>query len=443
MSGLIDDDPASQEARAGRERDPDDARQLQRRLQNRRYRESHPEQNAATRRRWVGANRDRVREYNRQWRAKNLERARELNRESARRAALRVKREAEQQARGRARAKSWREGHPDEVRDYQTRWVEQNRAKVRGYYNDYYRTHRDEVNARAAARRDADAECMKQARKAWAERNKDRLAELQRERRKDPDIYQAQLEANAAARRLKRRLQNAGLPPKQLRPVTAAERRAHEQVAEAYFSDPTLAEHVRQSAVFTETLTAHLRVHEPQAREFAAAYSASRSPLGLPPVEVDGVMYARVVEVVLAGLPHAELLTSRDIVGAVRSSRAILQREARERQFEHLLRAVVAHVNNQRGRLELDVEMENCARVRRDLPRVQTDALLVQLALQEVVGRVLTNRLTVADIQSVCRSAKTRVMTPIAGHLSGASASVRDTGTVFGRLGSSGIVPNS
>jgi hypothetical protein len=120
------------------------------------------------------------------------------------------------------------------VRAYQVRWVEQNREKVGGYYNDYYRTQRDEVNKRATARRDANPEPIKRARKAWAERNKARLVELQRTRRSDPDVYQAQLESDAAARRL----QNIGLPPKQLRPATAAERRANGSLSEAFFNDP-------------------------------------------------------------------------------------------------------------------------------------------------------------------------------------------------------------
>jgi hypothetical protein len=419
MSGPIDEDPARREARASRERDLDDARRLQRRDRNRRYRERHPEQNAATRRKWVDANRERIRENNRQWRAENLERARELNRESARRAARRTKREAERQAQGKARAKRWRETHLEEVRAYQARWVEQNREKVRGYYNDYYRTHRDDVNKRAAARRDADPEPMKRARKAWAERNKERLAVLQRERRKDPDIYQAQLDANAASRRLRRRLQHAGLPPKRLHSVTAAERRAHEQAAEQYFSDPSLGEHVRQSAVFTETLTAHVRDHGPQMRQFAAAYIASRSRHGLPPIEVDEVLWARAVEVVLANVRRTELLTSRDIAGAVRSSKATLQREQREQQFARLLKAVVEHVNSQRSRLVVDCEIENRARAQRGLPRVQADALLVQLALHEVVERIATSSLRVSDIRSVCNAAKSRIVTPSAGYLVG------------------------
>jgi hypothetical protein len=413
MSEPSDADSASRDGMASRSPASDDERRLRKRDYNRRYRERHPEQNAATRRIWVEANRDRIRESNRRWRAENIERARQLNRNAARRAALRRQRDAEQRARAQERAKQWRESHLDEVRSHHAQWVALNREKVREYSARYYEAHRDEINERSAARRDANPERAKQWRKAWAERNKGRLAELQRERRSDPRVYQAQLEANAAARRLKRRLKNAGLPPKQVHPVAAAERRAHERAAEQYFTDPSLAERVRQSAVFAETLTAHLRDHEPQMREFAAAYVASRSRLGLPPVGIEEMVSARAVDVVLGKLQHTDLLASRDIAAAVRNSRAILRREQRDRQIDQLLRAVVTHANDQRDRLELDIEIENRARAHRGLPRVQTDALLVQLALREVVDRVPINQLTAENIRAVCRAARPRVLHPL------------------------------
>ena len=393
-------------------RESDDARRLRKREYNRRYREKHSEQNAAIRRRWVEANRDRIRESNRQWRANNIDRARRLNRDAARRAALRRQRDAALRMRGRARAKEWRESHLDEVRKYHSQWVEKNREKIRDYSARYYEAHRAEIIERSAARRDANPERPKQWRKAWAERNKERLAELQRERRSDPDVYQAQLEANAAARRLKRRLKNAGLPPKQVHAVPAAERRANERAAEEYFSDPLLAEHVRQSAVFTETLTAHLREHEPQMWEFAAAYVASRARLGLSAVGVEEVMYSRAVDIVLGELRRTELLTSRDIASAVRSSRALLRRERHDRQFDQLLKAVVAHANNQRDRLDPDVRLENRARARHGLPQVQPGALLVKLALREVVDQLEIGQLSAADIRVVCRAAKARIVDP-------------------------------
>ncbi|WP_147364595.1 hypothetical protein [Cryobacterium melibiosiphilum] len=59
-----------------------------------------------------------------------------------------------------------RQQHPERKREYQQRWVEQNRDKIREYSQRYYKHHRDEVNARAVARRDADPERTKQTTKA-------------------------------------------------------------------------------------------------------------------------------------------------------------------------------------------------------------------------------------------------------------------------------------
>jgi len=424
MSGPADEDAEPQGAPVGRARDQDDASRQRNREQNRRYRESHPEQHAANRRRWVEANRDRVREMNRRWRAEHLERARQLNRDSMRRAAARDRRQAEQRARGRERAKRWRDEHPDRVRDYQQHWVEENREKMREYYNRYYRNHRDEVNARAAARRDADPERAKEARKAWAERNKELRAESQRIRRSDPEIYRTQLEANAAARRLRRWLENAGLRPKQLHPATAAERRANDREAAAYFSDPALSEHVRQSTVFTESLTEHMLKNGAQMREFADAYAATRSRMGLPPVPVEDIMYARAVEFVSESQRRTDLLTSRDVAAAVRSVKSTVERHERKQQFERLVKAVVGHVNRNHSRLGVDAEMENLARSQRAMPRLPVESLVVQLALQEVVDRAPTSRLRVADVRRAFHAAKIRVVTPVEGNTIGSGASV-------------------
>jgi hypothetical protein len=171
--------------------------------------------------------------------------------------------------------------------------MEENHEKVREYYNRYYVNHRDEVNARAAARRDADPERTRHASEQWAERNKERRAELQRNRRSHPETYQSELTANAAARCLKRRLAQAGLPPKQLHPNTAAERRANEREAGAYFGDPAFPEHLRQFTVFAESLTEHMLKNGVRMRDFAKAYVATRERMGLRPVPIEDIMCAR------------------------------------------------------------------------------------------------------------------------------------------------------
>ena len=368
---------------------------------------------AENRRKWVAENRDRIREINRLWRAVHLERARQLNRDSMRRATARRRRDAEVRARGRERAKRWREAHPDRKRAYQQRWVEQHREKVREYYNRYYESHRDEVNAWAAARRDADPDRAKQASKEWAERNKKRRAELQRIRRSDPQTYQAELETNAAAKHLKRRLSHTGLPPKQLHPATAAERRANEREADAYFNDLALPEHLRQLTVFAESLTEHMLENGARMREFAGAYAATRARMGLPMVSVENIVYSRAVEIITQRMRRVDLLTSRNVAAAVRSTQAEVPRFERQQQFDHLVKAVVAHAHRNSVRLAADAEMENQARSRRGRPRVPVGSLVAQLVTQEFIERLPTSSLTIDDARNAARIAGLHIATSL------------------------------
>ncbi|WP_140425615.1 hypothetical protein [Cryobacterium sp. N19] len=299
--------------------------------------------------------------------------------------------------------------HPERRREYQQRWVAENREKVREYYNRYYEAHRGEVNARGAARRDADPERTKQITRQWAERNKERRAELQRNRRSDPEIYRSELEANAAARRRKRSLSRAGLPPKLLHATTAAERRANEREADAYFSDSSRPEHLRQFTVFAESLTEHMLKNGARMRDFADAYVETRARMGLPPVSVETIVYAQAVEFVTERMRRVDLLTGRDVAAAVRATEAMVRREERQQQFERLIRTVVTHAHRNSARFLVDAEMDNQARTHRGKPRVPVESLVVQLAMQEVVGRVPTNRLTIEDARNVARVAQQRV----------------------------------
>ncbi|TFD54162.1 hypothetical protein E3T43_13005 [Cryobacterium sp. Hh7] len=368
---------------------------------------------ADKRRQYVAANRDRIREMNRLWRSEHLDRARELNRESMRRAAARRHREAEVRARGRERAKRWRVEHTERRREYQQRWVAENREKVREYYNRYYEAHRDEVNARAAARRDVDPERAKQITRQWAERNKERRAELQRNRRSDPEIYQSELEANAAARRLKLSLSRAGLPPKRIHVATAAERRANEREADAYFNAPLRPEHLRQCTVFAESLTDHMLKNGARMREFADAYVETRAHMGLPPIPVENIVYARAVEIVAERMRRVDLLTGRDVAAAVRSTQAEVRREERQQQMDELAKAIMVHFHQDSERLNAKAEMENRARAHRGMPRVPAESLVVQLALQDVIERVPTSRLTKADARTAVRIAGLHIATSL------------------------------
>ncbi|WP_140425661.1 hypothetical protein [Cryobacterium sp. N19] len=254
----------------------------------------------------------------------------------------------------------------------------ENREKVREYYNRYYEAHRNEVNARAAARRDADPERKKQITRQWAERNKERRAELQRLRRSHPEIYQSELEANAAARRLKRSLSRAGFPPKLLHATTAAERRASEREGHAYFTDPSRPEHLRQFTMFAESLTEHMLKNDTRMREFAEAYVETRALMGLPSVPAETIVHARAVEIIAERMRRVDLLTSRDVAAAVRSTKAEVRRVERQQQFDQLVRAVVTQVQRNCKRYVVEAEMENQARARRGKPRAPVESLFVQ-----------------------------------------------------------------
>ncbi|MFE5671674.1 hypothetical protein ACFQ58_08695 [Agromyces sp. NPDC056523] len=375
----------------------------------RRWRQANLDRLHEQSRAWKAAHPERVRELNRRWREEHLDRSRQQNRDSARRAAARKRREADTRRKARERAKRWREEHPERVRAYQQRWVEANRDKVREYYNRYYATHRDEVSERAAARRDADPERSKQVSREWAERNKERRAELQRRRRSDPEIYQAELEANAAARRLKRRLARAGLPPKRIHPTTAADRRANESEAAAYFDDPKRDEHLRQFSIFAETLKEYMVENGGRMMEFARAYAERRDRLGLPPVDVNRIVESRAVEVVIRQLRSVDLLTSRDIAAAVRSARVVVQHHERHEQLDQLVRAIVRQVEGHRERLTSEAALEIVARRRRGRESGSLESILVQLAAQEVVPLLNTSRLTTADARAAGRAARARI----------------------------------
>lgn len=280
---------------------------------------------------------------------------------------------------------------------------------MREYYNRYYATHRDEVSVRAAARRDADPDRTRRASKEWAERNKERRAELQRERRRDPETYRAELEANAAARRLKRRLAREGLPPKRLHPATAAERRSHDREAAAYFRDPALNEHVRQFTVFAEALTEHMLEHAQTMRELARSYANRRRRLGLPPVDIERVVYARAVDVVIARVRRADLLTSRDIAAAVRSSETAVRRAERRQELERLMNAIVRHVEHHLERLTREATIETRARHLSGKPTMAFEYVIAEIAMQELLEGLASVGLVAADSRTAARAAARQI----------------------------------
>ena len=119
----------------------------------------------------------------------------------------------------------------------------------------------------------------------------------------------------------------------------------------AYFSDPTLLEHLGQSTVFAESLTKRMLKNGASMREFAEAYAATRARMGLQPVHAADIMYARAVEIVIQSTHRVDLLTSRDAASAVRSTKAAVWQEERKQQLERRVKVLVAHTQQNLARL--------------------------------------------------------------------------------------------
>jgi len=379
------DDAASRIEPRDRTDDPSAGQKPRARERNRQYRQADPDRHAASTRRWKEAHPERVRELHRQWRADNLERARELNRESMRRAAERKRRLEEKRRRNNEASGRWKEAHPEHVRAYHLEWTAANRDKVNEYYRRYRATHRQELNGRATAWRDSQPETIKRARKAWADRNKKRTTEIQGKRRSDPEKYRADLDANSAAKRLARRLERAGLPPKRVHRTTAAERRGNDKTANIYFDDPALPERLRQFTVFTVMLTEEVLTHGDRMLDFAKSHVAARARMGLPPVDPDQIMYARAAQSVTERLKRVDLLTSREVAAAVRSAKSTAVAAAEERRLKSLVDAVDSHVQRHRTRLAADADLENRARTRVGKPLLPTELLVIRSAADEVL----------------------------------------------------------
>jgi hypothetical protein len=144
-------------------------------------------------------------------------------------------------------------------------------------------------------------------------------------------------------------------------------------------------------------------------REFAEAYAERRARIGLPDVDVERVTYARAVEVVTSRVRRTDLLTSRDVAAAVRSTRAVVRQEERREQFQRLVDAVVVHVDRDFARLSQEAAFENRARRMHGRPAAPIEALVVQLATQELLPRLVTSRLTVEDARTAGRVARARI----------------------------------
>lgn len=137
--------------------------------------------------------------------------------------------------------------------------------------------------------------------------------------------------------------------------------------------------------------------HGATMRKFAEQYAASRERMGLPPVDVERIVIARAVEVVIDRLRRIDLLTSRDVAAASRATQAMVREYERCRQFEQFLATLVKHTRHHYLRLVEEAAFENQARRVRGRKPIETESLVVQLAMHEVTAKTPTDHLAIGD----------------------------------------------
>ena len=128
--------------------------------------------------------------------------------------------------------------------------------------------------------------------------------------------------------------------------------------------------------------------HHSRMREFAESYVATRERTGLPPVDVDDVMWARAVEIVLDGGRRVDRLTSRDVAAAVWKAKGALrgiERGARDGRFE---RDLFAYIERHAQRLRAEAAMENRARVVRGKAPLELATLMKRIGALEMGASV-------------------------------------------------------
>jgi hypothetical protein len=147
---------------------------------------------------------------------------------------------------GRERAKEWRKANPERHRANRDAWHAAHPERTREIQRESHERNKDRYRERNTAYRDAHETEQKHAAAQWRERNRERRAEWQRQYRMDPEINARALEANRERKRLNRRLEQAGLPPKSVHPSTAKERRTNEAAAGEFFTRPRTSEERRR-----------------------------------------------------------------------------------------------------------------------------------------------------------------------------------------------------
>lgn len=168
------------------------------------------------------------------WKQLNRERTREHNREYMSRVFRNRRRVETRRARGRA----WYQEHKEQERERHRRFRAEHPDKIHLYRQRFRERHPERL-----------AEQARRGSMRWRDRNAEQVRATGREeaaRRKaaDPDIYRRYYWANVdeqrargrEAGRRRRRLAQLGLPPRRIHTVYAADKRANDAAADAFFA---------------------------------------------------------------------------------------------------------------------------------------------------------------------------------------------------------------
>ena len=235
----------------------------------------------------------------------------------------RDRRDQARRVRDRDRASLWAKEHPEQRAERVKAWAQAHPERVREIQRASYERNKEQYRERMRAWEDAHVEQRRVQGKKDRERARDHRAELQRAYRQDPEINARVLQANRERRQLIRRLEKAGLPPKSVHPVTAAERRRNEREATVFFTrrrmgeerrrikreylptPPELIERwerrsqrVRERRRELEAVKRYVARHGERLRDEATLDSRARTARGATPLDIDAEVLARAQEAV-------------------------------------------------------------------------------------------------------------------------------------------------
>lgn len=232
-------------------------------------------------------------------------------------------------ARNSTRATEWARKYPERARENARRYQEKNPERVRETQRRSYQRNREKILEKSTQYRDANEATIRERNRREREKNRDYRAQLQRDYRANPENYKRTLENNKLRRRLIRRLERAGLPPRRLHSETAAQRRAAASAAEEFFhrkrtpgekkqikreyvaTPPELIERwtrfsalARRRSQDMEAMETYLQRHGERLKEEIELDSRARQARGAAPLDVDKELSRRARET-LRGLRPA------------------------------------------------------------------------------------------------------------------------------------------